>query len=86
MARRDGWGGDNPVQADFDYLRSFLSGDWEYVGVIVTDPETCESASAWGIESDAREYIEEMTRELIDEIESRRAEHEATLDAAIAGL
>ncbi len=72
MARRDGWGGDNPVQRDFDYLRRFLSGDWEYVGVIVTDPETGESASLWGIESDAREYIDEVSRELIDEIESRR--------------
>jgi hypothetical protein len=60
--------------ADFDRLRRWCADDWCYVGVIVTlvDDDEDEmpefSASVWGIESDASDYLEETARELADEV------------------
>lgn len=77
LARRDGWraSADDPsiehaVQADFDRLRGFLRGDWHYVGIVVSLKSAPErfTASLYGIESDATEYIDETMRELAGEI------------------
>lgn len=70
------------AEADFEYLRRWCNDQWSYVGVVVTlldsdDEETDETESLWGIESDAREYLEETARELADEICAR-------VDAALA--
>lgn len=62
------------AMADFDRLRRWCAGHWCYVGVVV---ELCDdegetvggySASLWGIESDAGDYLEEVARELADEV------------------
>lgn len=56
----------------FERLRAWCDGDWSYIGVVVTphptegDPEP-RSASLWGIESDADDYIAQVVEELIDE-------------------
>lgn len=80
MARRDGWNAapyDAPnriqraVQANFDYLRRFLAGDWMYIGVIVEDAETGESQSLWGVESNG-DYPDQVARELAEELGARR--------------
>jgi len=80
IAKRDGWDaapyGGTPgeraaraVDRDFEYLRGWCNGDWEYVGVVVTllDDEgepTGETDSLWGIESSDAEYIQSTAQEL----------------------
>jgi hypothetical protein len=60
--------------ADFDRLRRWCSDDWCYVGCVVTLVDDDEedmpefSASFWGIESDAGDYLREVAEELADEI------------------
>jgi hypothetical protein len=85
IAKRDGW--DAPpygegtkaqraaraAEADFDRLRRWCNGDWEYVGVVVSveqDGEEVElhAASLWGIESDCTDYLREVAEELFDEV------------------
>ena len=60
------------VQRDFDYLRRWLTDDWHYVGVIVRllddEGDSIEESSLWGIESDARDYIDEVARENAEDI------------------
>lgn len=58
------------ARADYERLRAWCSDQWSYVAVVVT--ASCEgvklgSASLWGIESDAGEYLVEVANELIDE-------------------
>ena len=73
-ARADGWNHapyDAPnrvqraVQADFDYLRGYLAGDWCYVSVTVTDDETGESDTLCGVE-DIGGYAQEVAQELAE--------------------
>ena len=52
------------VERDFDRIRRWCNDQWQYIGVVVTDCESEESDSLWGIESDAREYLEEVAHEL----------------------
>lgn len=61
--------------ADFDNLRRWCAGDWHYVGVIVAPVCECcnsvaeaASVSLWGVESSAGDYLDEVSRELADEI------------------
>ena len=61
------------VQRDFDYLRRYCAGDWYWVGVIVElldaeGEEVEEFASLWGIDSDSRDYCEEVARDLAADI------------------
>ncbi len=51
------------VEADYQRLRRYLAGDWEYVGVVVTDADG-NTESLGGIESDADEYLETVAHEL----------------------
>lgn len=97
LAKRDGWNAapyDVPgetkgarahkaAMADFKRLRDWCEDRWEYVGVIVTctDLPGEPSESLWGIESDAGEYLQEVTRELADEIISQEA---AAVSRAVA--
>lgn len=82
IAKREGWRvtGDNDLTpkaraanaalADFYRLRDWCNDEWCYVGVVVTaSREGLElgSASLWGIESDAGDYLTEIANELIDE-------------------
>jgi hypothetical protein len=78
IAKRDKWGPSpvDAVQADFDRLRAFARGDWQYVGVVVQPVCPCgsqatksETASLWGIESDAGTYLDEVAQELILEMQ-----------------
>jgi hypothetical protein len=68
------------VESDYDRLRRFCSGDWQYIGVVVTmiefdddddEADTDERESVWGIESDSADYLTETAHELADEILSR---------------
>lgn len=61
------------ARADFEYLRAWCDGDWQYVGVIVTlldeDGEDTEvSDSLWGVEDSATDYIRECARDIADEL------------------
>lgn len=56
------------VLQDFDRLRAYCSGEWCYVGVVVTDDASGEAASLWGVESDCDAYINDIARDLCDEI------------------
>lgn len=60
------------AMADYDRLRAWCAGDWQYVGVIVTCSATGESESLWGIESDSDDYLEEVAKELAEQIISTR--------------
>ncbi len=53
------------VEADFERLRAWCNGDWEYVCIRVTDDEG-ESAYLGGVESDCHDFIMECARELAD--------------------
>lgn len=60
------------ARADYDRLRAWCNDDWSYVDVIVTATHTdtgieCGTASLWGIESDATDYLLETANELADE-------------------
>lgn len=72
LARRDGWGHPDglqaAVQADFDYCRRYLAGDWHWTGVIVTCEETGGTESLWGIEDTDGTYCTEVAFELADEL------------------
>lgn len=87
MARRDGWNTkpyDGPnkalraVQADFDYLRQFLSGQWEYVIVTVT-LGTGESESLCGVET-FNNYHHTVAQELETELLAEHARTVANLE------
>ena len=60
------------AEADFQRLRAWCDGQWGYVGVIVRPAGACKccgpSESLWGIESDAYEYLEEVARELAEQL------------------
>ena len=62
-----------------DLMRQWCDGYWSYVGVVVTAQCPCcedftgPSASLWGIESDAGDYLEEVARELAEELDDERA-------------
>lgn len=59
------------VQADFEWLKAWCDNSWSYVGVIVTDIETDESESLWGIPSDNIAYIKEVEIELTTQLAER---------------
>ena len=84
LARADGWGSRTAPEGatagqiaaaaareDFENLRRFCAGQWEYIGVVVTeirpDGTEGENASLWGIE-DEGDYWREVARELAEEI------------------
>lgn len=62
--------------ADFDRLKAWCDDRWQYVGVIVTctDLPGQPSASLWGIESDAGDYLDEVAEELAAEIVAQAAD------------
>lgn len=62
------------AMADYDRLRGWCDDQWCYVGVIVTDDETGESESLWGIESDADDYLHEVAAELTAELKASMSE------------
>jgi hypothetical protein len=80
--KRDAKPGDivaEAVERDFQRLRAWCNGGWQYVGVIVThlpDDDSDDDSdnvatdyryALWGIESDSSDYLEEVARELIAE-------------------
>lgn len=76
------------ARADYDRLRAWYNDQWQYIGVVVhlldDDGEEVDSASLWGIESDAGEYLEEVARDLAaDMIAIAKAQHEQ-VDAALS--
>lgn len=74
----------NAVGQDFNYLKGFLNGDWEYIGIVVCPlindkPLREVSHSLWGIESFAEDTILEYAHNLAEECLSSLAELKATL-------
>lgn len=65
------------VEKDFEFLRAWCNDEWHYIGVVVTlldidgDPIEEQSASLWGIESNAGAYLDEVAKELAEEIAGR---------------
>ena len=55
------------AMADYRRLKAWCDDEWGYVGVVVTNSETGETESLWGIESDAGEYLAEVTAELVEQ-------------------
>ena len=84
-ARADGWNCapydatnrvQRAVQADFDYLRGYLAGDWYCVSVTVTDDETGESDTLCGVDN-FNGYAQEVAQELAECL-AREAAHATT--------
>lgn len=83
IARRDGW--DAPpykvgtkgeqahraALADFEHLRAWCLDEWYWVGVVVTDTVSGESASLWGIDGEDP-YCEEVAQELAGDLHAER--------------
>ncbi len=87
IARRDGWDSSplntgqetkrqqaaKAARANFEHLRRYAEGQWNYVGVIVEKICPCcntpsgETQSLWGIESFADDYLDEVAQELVEE-------------------
>lgn len=58
------------AREDFERLRRFCTGDWGYCGVVVTVSRAgveLATASLWGIEDDATDYLDEVSEELANE-------------------
>lgn len=60
------------VERDFKYLRDWCQGYWKYIGVCVTqigdDEDKRYEHALWRIESNAKDYIEEVAHEHAEEI------------------
>lgn len=56
------------VERDFRYLRGWCNAEWHWMGVVVTDIETGESESLWGIESSDEDYIRDVERQLCEQV------------------
>lgn len=62
------------AEADFRRLQAWCNGDWSWIGVVVQRVCDCcggptgETQSLWGIESYAGDYLDEVARELADEL------------------
>lgn len=94
IAKADGWNTapyDAPnaaaraVQADFDYLRGYIAGDWCYLVVIVTDIETGESDSL-GMVGSLGDYASECVYELADDLAQAYAVTNRFADAMACGV
>lgn len=59
------------VRRDYEHLRRWCNDQWQYVGVVVKHPDSGESESLWGIESDAYDYLAETAHDLADQINDR---------------
>ena len=79
------------AMANFNRLRAWCNDEWSWIGVVVTiecDGVEIGSASLWGIESDAGEYLddvaEELTYDALDEAAPKIQETVAALQSALA--
>lgn len=73
------------VEQDFNYLKSFLCGDWTYIGIKVClvlngEPVQATSASLYGIESFAGYIIREYAHDLAEESLQLAQELKTALD------
>jgi hypothetical protein len=59
------------------FLGGFLNDQWNYVGVVVTDLESGESDSLWGIESCAKDHLWDVAQDLASGIHPLAEAHEA---------
>lgn len=99
MARRDGWGITSPPEGatkrqiaalaareDFERLRRWCNDDWSYVGVVVTVSARgveLGSASFWGIESDACDYLLDVANELLPDAMGEARKRIAEINAML---
>lgn len=69
------------VMQDYEYLRAWCNGEWQWQYVIVTAPDG-ERESLGGISSGEDDYLQEVAQELAEELESAyqdKQTEEATL-------
>lgn len=59
------------VARDFDRMRAWCNDQWHYVGVVVTEIESGETESLWGIENDCHDYLRDVAHDRADEINER---------------
>lgn len=64
------------VEEDYEYLRGYCQGDWDYIVVCVTlldcgGKDTGECASLGGVDTSQPSYTDEVAHELADEILAR---------------
>jgi hypothetical protein len=83
IALRDGWDAEpfhagsrrqraaRAVEADFQRLYGWCNDRWGYIGIVITEAETGDRESLWGIESDCHDYHITVADELADEINAR---------------
>lgn len=79
------------VRLDYEYLRRWCNDQWRYVGVIVTlldveGEQTSRDASLWGIESDADDYLAEVSRELAQEVAGQVGKRRKTITEGAARI
>ncbi len=62
---------------DFEHLKAWCDGEWFWCGVVVRRKDDCErcgqSESLWGVESNAGAYLEDVARELAEQLEDSDA-------------
>lgn len=57
------------VENDFEFLRAWCNDEWQYIGVIVSlEHDSDLTASLWGIESNAGDYLDEVANELAEQV------------------
>lgn len=57
------------VERDYEFLRGWCDNEWHYVGVIVALAKfPDEDRALWGVESNSASYLDEVARELADEL------------------
>lgn len=61
------------AMADYECLRKWCNDQWFFCGVVVRRKDACEccgmSERLWGIESSAGDYLEDVARELAEQLE-----------------
>lgn len=56
------------VQRDFDYIRGWCTDEWHWCWMEVTHPDTALTAILGGLVSSEDEHLEEVRRELAEEV------------------
>lgn len=74
------------VRADFEYCSGWVNDEWHWVWIEVEDDETGESTTLGGLQSDDDTYLEEVARELAEELHRAHAIDNRFADAMACGI
>lgn len=67
------------IKADARRMAEYINGDWCYLGVSVHNGEDDFSHALWGIESDCEDYVIEVAKELLSQIEAEEQQRIAAV-------